>query len=296
MKIKKNNFIIIITTLGINNSLRKVYESLLSQKYKPKKIIISSFKKLSNFFDCDIVYSSVQNQVYQRTKAIKKAKINKNDILVFLDDKIILEKNCLYELNKEWNSSRNEVAGIGISCKNYTPPKINIGQKISLTNSSEIGKIIKNGFVSGYGNIKKNTKVDWLNGGTTSWKYIFIKKNLKRNYPLLKWSVGEDVIFSYNISKRFTLIVSKKAKCKILFTKTKKNIKQSYLIGYSHSYITKSFVKANIENFSILLYYYSVATSSIMGILFNLLRFNFGEVARYLGRITGSLSYYKNIR
>ena len=198
----KNNFIIIITTTGTNKTLKKVYKSLLLQKYKPKKIIISTCNIISNFFNCEIVYSSIQNQVYQRSKAIKHAKIKKNDILVFLDDKVILDKNCLFELNKEWNSCENKVAGIGFSCVNYIPPKINIVQKFSITNTVSPGKIMKNGFVSGYGRIRKNIKVEWLNGGTTSWKYSYIKNNLRRNYPLLPWSVGEDLIFSYNISKK----------------------------------------------------------------------------------------------
>ena len=286
----------IITTKGIDRNLKKVYQSLILQKYKPKKIIISSYNKLSNFFKCEIIYSSVQNQVYQRSKALKKVKLKEKDILVFLDDKIILDKNCLFELNKEWNSSKKNIAGIGLSCVNYSPPKVNFGHRFTHTNTSEPGKILKNGFVSGYGNLKKNIKVEWLNGGMTSWKYSCIKNNLSRNYPLINWSVGEDLIFSYNISKKYDLIVSKRSKCKIVPNNKKENLNDSFLVGYYHSFIIKSFIKANIKNFSILLYYYSVISSSIIGISLNLLIFDMKEIFRYSGRIIGSFSYFKNIK
>ena len=292
----KKNLIVIITTKGLNQNLKKVYKSLILQKYKPKKIIISSCNKLSNFFKCEIVYSSVNNQVYQRSKALKKLKLKKKDILLFLDDKVILDKNCLFELNEEWNYSKKNVAGIGLSCVNYSPPKVNFVQRVTHTNTSEPGKILKNGFVSGYGNLKKNIKVDWLNGGMTSWKYNYVKNYLSRNYPLINWSVGEDLIFSYNISKKYDLIVSKRSKCKIILSNKKKNFKESFSVGYYHSFIVKSFIKANIKNFSILLYYYSIISSSIIGISLNLLIFNIKEVFRYSGRIFGSLSYFKNIK
>ena len=41
----------------------------------------------------------------------------------------------------------------------------------------------------------------WLNGGMTSWKLKLIPQIYNRKFPILKWSVCEDLFFSYNVSK-----------------------------------------------------------------------------------------------
>lgn len=98
MKNKQNRFVVIITTKGENKNLTKVIDSLDKQTYKTYKIIICSCKKIKNFSNCRIVYSKIKNQVYQKQLAIKNSKISKNDIIIYLDDRITLNKNCLFEV------------------------------------------------------------------------------------------------------------------------------------------------------------------------------------------------------
>jgi hypothetical protein len=297
MKFYNSNFIFIITTSGKNiKNLSKVLYSLKNQSVTPKKIIISSFKKIKKFENCKIFYSKIANQVYQRCQVIKKIKKNDKTILVFLDDKIILQQDCLINLIQEWNCAKKNIAGIGFSCTNYNPQKISWFHKISYTNISSPGKILKNGFVSGYGNLKKNIHVDWLNGGMTSWRYSYVKNFLGvRNFPKISWSVGEDLIFSFNIRKKFKLIVSSKCKSKILQTSTSMNLLEYFKKGFFHSFIIRSFIQKNNKEFSLFLFFYSILISSFFGVIINLILFRINHASRFLGRLFGSLFYYKNI-
>ena len=297
MELTNSNFIFIITTSGKNiKNLSYVLHSLNKQLILPTKIVISSFRKIKKYKNCKIFYSKIANQVYQRNQVIKKLKKNNKTILVFLDDKIALQKDCLKNLILEWKQADKSIAGIGFSCINYNPPKVSCFHKISYTNTSKPGKIMKNGFVSGYGNLKKNIYVDWLNGGMTSWRYSCVKKILDaRNFPKISWSVGEDLIFSFNVRKKFKLMVSSKCKCKLLQAPVPNNILEYFKRGFFHSFIIRSFIKKNNKEFSIFLFFYSILISSFFGIVINLMLIRINNASRFLGRLFGSLFYYKNI-
>ena len=297
MKFYNSNFIFIITTSGKNiKNLSKVLYSLKNQSIIPKKIIISSFKKIKKLENCKIFYSKIPNQVYQRSQVIQKLKKSDKTILVFLDDKIFLQKDCFKNLIQEWNCAKKNIAGIGFSCINYNSPKISCFHKISYTNTSSPGKILKNGFVSGYGNLKKNIYVDWLNGGMTSWRYSYVKNLIEvRNFPKISWSVGEDLIFSFNVRKKFKLMVSSKCKSKILQNSISTNLLEYFKKGFLHSFIIRSFVQKNHKEFSLFLFFYSILISSFLGFIINLILFRINHVSRFLGRLFGSLFYYKNI-
>ena len=45
----------------------------------------------------------------------------------------------------------------------------------------------------------KLVDVDWLQGGLSSWSLKHVPNIFNRKFPLIKWSVFEDLIFSYNV-------------------------------------------------------------------------------------------------
>ena len=158
------------------------------------------------------------------------------------------------------------------------------------------GKVLKNGFVTGYGNLKKDLGVEWLNGGMTSWNLSKVKKSLlNRNFPKISWSVGEDLIFSYNISKKYNLIVSCKSKCKILNYKDSSNFLDSLKKGFLHAYIINSFVDQNPKTLSKLFFYYSILSSSMIGILYGIISFKKNTISKFTGRLLGSFFKFKKI-
>jgi hypothetical protein len=291
------NISVIVPTLYRENFL-KTYHSLLKQSEKLGEIIIvnaSKKKIIAKSKNSKIIYSKKKNQVYQRSLGLKNIS-KKAKILLFLDDRVVLKNDAIKQLLNDWNNSSKNVAGIGLSCINYIPPKIHLINRLTLTNSEIAAKVLKSGFVSGYGLTKKQTSCDWLNGGMTSWRIDKVKKYLfKRNFPMLSWCVGEDLVFSYNIKKKYKLLLSSNAKCILLRKKENLSNLDYFQKGFHHAYVIKSFVKSNNNRLSILLFYYAVYSSSFFGILKNILTFNCKDSFRYLGRIVGSFFYYKNI-
>lgn len=287
----KNKIAIILTAREKNHVLDKAINAIYKQTILPDQlIIVLTTKEKINFFKkikTKIIYSKIKNQVYQRKLGLKF--LNKDiNIILQLDDKIILDKNSIKHLLAEWSQADKNVAGIALNPKDYIRPKSNLFHKLTLTNSSIDGKVLLSGFASGWSETKKNKMISWLNGGMTSWKLKLVPQIYNRKFPIVKWSVCEDLFFSYNVAKDYKLLLSSKSKAKIIQKKIKENIFESFYNGFIHAKILHSFVSHN-KSLSIFLFYYAIFSSSILGILINLLSLNINKIFRFLGRFIGSL-------
>ena len=104
-----NNVIsIVITTKSYNSNFHKTIDSISKQNYLPKEIIVVSNKRIYEKLNLNFKIilkkytSKIKNQVYQRNIGIKKISSDA-DLLLQLDDRIILNNKCLFELNRFWN-------------------------------------------------------------------------------------------------------------------------------------------------------------------------------------------------
>jgi len=290
----KNKIAIILTARKKNSVLNQSINAIYKQTVLPSQLIIvlateekmNCLKKIKT----RIIYSKIKNQVYQRRLGLKF--LNKDiDIILQLDDKIILEKNSLKYLLAEWNKADKNIAGIGINPKNYIRPKSNLFHKLTITNSNIDGKVLSSGFATGWNETKKNKRMSWLNGGMTSWKLKLVPHIYSRKFPIIKWSVCEDLFFSYKVAKKYKLILCSKSKAKIIPKKVKKTIFESFYNGFMHARVLHSFVSQN-KAFSVFLFYYAILSSSIIGIILNLILLNFTDVFKFIGRLLGSLFIY----
>ena len=213
---------IVIPTLGephILHCLKKINESthipseviicLPKKNLLNIKKIISSFKKIK----IKILMSKKKNQVFQRILGFKKAKYK---IIMQLDDDVLIEKDCLFNMYKFINNKNN----IAVS-----PKYIDIERVSSLYRKpkSLILKIYhwlinsKKGYAPGtvalcgynYGDeiyYKKFKFHEWLSGGAI----MHHKKNLilKNFYPFkFKRSVCEDILHSFILRKNKVKLV-----------------------------------------------------------------------------------------
>ena len=290
----RSKLAIILTARKKNFILEQTIKAIYKQSVLPEQLIIILAEKeninFSTKIKTKVVYSKIKNQVYQRKLGLKF--LNKNiDIILQLDDRIILEKNSLKFLLEEWKKADDNVAGIGINPKGYVRPKVNLFHFLTMTNSNTDGLVLPSGFVSGWNETKKNKKMSWLNGGMTSWKLKLIPQIYNRRFPKLKWSVCEDLFFSFNVSKKYKLLLSSKSKAKIVLKTKKINFFESFYNGFVHARVLHSFVSQN-KAFSIFLFYYAILSSSIIGILVNLVLLKFTDVFKFIGRLLGSLFIY----
>ncbi len=290
----KNKLAIILTARRKNLILEQTLNAIYKQTILPEQlIIVLAEKEKINYLPklkTKVIFSKIKNQVYQRKLGLKFLD-KKIDIILQLDDKIILEKNSIKFLLDEWKQADKNVAGIGINPKKYTRPKASLFHLLTLTNSNIDGKVLTSGFANGWSEAKKNREMSWLNGGMTSWKLKLVPQIYNRKFPILKWSVCEDLFFSYNVSKKYKLLLSSKSKAKIIPKRKKINFFESFYNGFVHAKILHSFVSQN-KAFSTFLFYYAILSSSIMGIIINIVIFNFTNVFRFIGRLFGSLFIY----
>lgn len=284
------NVAIIITSVG-EKYLIDCIESIKKQNCKVGQIIVSIPNKTKVFKvpeDVILLKSKYKNQVIQRCLA--KKHISKDIKLILqLDSQFILQKSSINQIINLWNVQSDKVAGIGFIPLNYSLPKINLLQKILLTNSCSIGKVLSSGHVSAWEKNTKFKKVNWLHGGCVTWRYKYCSDIFNRKYPLIKWSVAEDLIYSYRKSKKYDLFISNQVK----FKTTKKNYNlsmiDSYVRGYLHAKVIKNFVIYD-KNLSIISYYYSMILSSIIGVLWSIFSLDCQNLSSYLGRLIGCLS------
>jgi hypothetical protein len=293
----KNHLAIIIPAQENNDHLQKTIKSIYNQTILPDQLIIILSTKdkitLSKKIDNKIVYSKVKNQVYQRTLGLKFLK-KKIKILLQLDDKILLDKKSIQYLHDEWNKADDNIAGVAINPLGHVRSKINLFHHLTLTSSNEHSKILPSGFVCGWSETKKNKYMEWLNGGMTSWKLKLVPQIYNRKFPIVKWSVCEDLFFSYKVSKKYKLLLSAKSKAKIILKNKNITLLENFNNGYVFAKILHSFVSQN-KKFSIFIFYYSIFSSSILGIIITILKFDFLKSVNLIGRMYGSLfKYSKN--
>ena len=157
-------------------------------------------KKFRNTKKLLFSYTKYSNQVLQRTHGLSL--INKKIKLILqLDDKFYLHKKAIENLINKWNTVGQNVAGIGIksNIKNESTFKFSFLKYITLTGSNKPGKVLKSGFNTQPISKKTLKDVDWLQGGLSSWRLKLVPHIFSRKFPINKWSVLEDLIFSFNV-------------------------------------------------------------------------------------------------
>jgi glycosyltransferase involved in cell wall biosynthesis len=284
-----NNVIgIVIATKRYSKNLFKTIESINRQNYLPREIIIVSNDRILQKLNLNkkIILkkytSKIKNQVFQRNIAINNISKECNLILQ-LDDRILLDKTCLYELNEFWKKSDQSVIGVGLNQINKFKER-GLFNKI-IYNFNLKGKVLSNGINFDYSNLKKDLDVMWLKGGLSSWR---IKKNKKikdRKYPLWKWSVFEDVEFCLKKNMNDKLLVSHKAKAKVIEKKQKPSINDLIYRGSIYTYSQKKIVKKYFKNMTF--FFLTIPVLIFFSLIISVFTLNFSKFIYNYGRLIG---------
>lgn len=158
-------------------------------------------------------YHSKPGQIRQRNLGISKLD-NRTKLVATMDDDVTYEKDAIKNMIEFWNNSDNNTAGVGFNIINISSGKHSSLRGILGFSSKYPGKVLKSGFCTSISNVKNNCQVEWLNGGATIWKKEILFDNPHEELAI-NWAVGEDLIFSYPLSKKHLLYISSNAKVKI---------------------------------------------------------------------------------
>ena len=301
MKYRSAELAIIIPSVNPEN-IKICIDSINRQTKKPGQTIIISnkkqnFKKKKNFI---FSYTSKSNQVLQRNHGLNMID-KKIKLILQLDDKFYLHKKAIENLINEWNSVDKKVAGIGIK-SNFidlnSQNNFNIFKFLTLTWSNEPGKVLISGFNNQPVSQKKLIDVDWLQGGLSSWRLKNVPTIFNRKFPLNKWSVLEDLIFSFNVKfqKKFRLVISNRTKAYVISrVKEKYTAGEYYYRGYEYARMHKVFIELNKYRLSKIDFFYSYFSSSILGILWSSISFN-KKFFFYIGKLKGICANTEKIK
>ncbi len=272
------NISVIIPTLNRPKELRDMLNSLLKQSVPINELIIIDQSRDNLTKDevvklcmsdsgrhIDLHYKSrpeISGLAQARNAGIDCAKA---DILFFFDDDVILEEDYIESCLKVYNNYR-EIAGVGGVITNY------------YKDGNFLSKLFIRIFVQApFRDDRLTTYINWrsylpdnvietnkLGGGLMSFKKE-VFKNYKFDEAFYGCSFGEDIDFSYRVSKKHKLVITPAAKLyhKCLGEKKDdtKNIERQVCFWY---YFFKKNVKKNWQSYLSFLWLY-------MGLIVNVI-------------------------
>jgi glycosyltransferase involved in cell wall biosynthesis len=211
---------IIVPTKDRPEDMRKLLESIKGQERAPDNIIIvdGSDNPIKHVLEeypevtCHYVQVRPPSLPKQRNAGIQELS-NESEWVGFLDDDIVLEPDCLKNLEQFITKHANEgLVGAGLSILNQPKTNTHIYNNLFLLGQKSGGKLTPSGFPSAIPTPQSDMNVNWLYGGATFWR-----KDIFDNFLYDEWFQGtgymEDVDFSYHVSKKYKLMISSDSKC-----------------------------------------------------------------------------------
>jgi len=205
---------VLISTRNRPKELDVLLRSISKQAVTPNQVVVISSGEsilpiLSDHSSLPILHchSEISGQILQKRMGLGLID-TKSDWVLFLDDDLELESHTTSILSNfvsELDSNVN-VLGIGLSCVDEFLEKNSL-RKVS---SYRFGKVSAGGVNYDYMNSDKSIFTEWLNGASLWRKDVLFHYDL----PIvpIKYAFGEDLIFSYKVSRLGSLFFLKQAK------------------------------------------------------------------------------------
>jgi len=220
---------VIIPTYNRPLELKNCIKSILEQTVKPYELIVVDDGNLSELpvkKECQekgIHYIYLKKDKPGLTESRNKGiGLASGDIIFFFDDDVVLFPDYISEILSIYQNDKDGiVGGVGGEVVNRKPLKIRTCLRrlfdiFFLVTGFNEGKVLPSGFCVNYGDteftIKKIKKVDFLSGGVCSFRKEVFKEFLFNSEKYLGYGLGEDIEFSYRVSKKYTLIFNPKAR------------------------------------------------------------------------------------
>lgn len=245
---------LIIPTIGNFKNILRLLHSINEQTFIPNQVIIVdssgllSWELFKNIFpNLNITYvkSKVCSLTYQRNISLEK--VNPSITLVgFLDDDIILEKDAIEKMLSFWANAGKEVGGCGFNIINAPESKGIFLKTFFCMEDQKKGIVLKSGFNSPNHPVNKNIQTSWLCGGATVWRREIFKE-YKFDNTFKGYGFCEDLEFSYRVGKIYKLFIASEAKVRHFPNTSKRNLRDSYLLGKTQVKGRVYFVMKNPE-------------------------------------------------
>ena len=210
------NFTILIATKDRPKELALLLDSITKSTVLPSRLVIvfagtdinQIVAEYTSILNIKLIRSEVASQIFQKSKGIESLEFE-NGWVLFLDDDVLIDKKAIEILSNKYiyDDKCSKYVGFGLAISGINYRNLNFSSRVFLyifkLYSSVPGTITKSGHPQSYLNQKSNCDVLWLNG-ISIWRSDVLQTYVNSDL-IVDHSSYEDVIFSYNMSKRFKL-------------------------------------------------------------------------------------------
>ena len=213
----------VVATKDRPNDLRKMLQSLSDQTVHPDQIIIVDSSKNSIYpitkkfqtLNIKYIHHSEPSAAAQRNIGVKNID-SEIDLVGFLDDDVILEKQAMEVMLKFWKTASEDLGGCAFNMMNPPPTS---GTKLKATTlvewlglySRQKGVVMPSGWQTLTGTVSETIFADWLPSTAAIWRReVFDDYMFDENFD--GYSYLEDLDFSYSVGKQYMLAVVADAK------------------------------------------------------------------------------------
>lgn len=216
---------VVIPTRGRPSELSTLLSALQRQTRVLKSVVVIDSSEdsttkdlvLSQFPEVEYLYSAIASAAVQRNLGLDFISRNRPDFVVFLDDDVVPSDTYISDLLS--NFSDASILGVSGVAVEVMPKRTSLNEskhaerfkRLFLLASRKQGKLLRSGVpipVSSHSVEKLET--EWLIG-CSAWRYKTVK-DVRFEVDFKGYSLGEDVIFSYRVSKLGRLIVDPQVK------------------------------------------------------------------------------------
>ena len=210
----------IIPTKDRPRKVKSVLESIMGQTARCGRIIIVDSGRsvediVMGFSSClpvEYYRCYPPGQIRQRNMAISLLD-ERTPLAGFLDDDIVLENQAVESIIAFLNKCEPETAGVSFNIINNPTHRHSCIGAIFGMSSSKPGRILRSGYNTSISAVKSDIRTQWLSGGATVWKRQILNEYHHQEINA-RWAIGEDLIFSYPIGKKFPLYVCASARAR----------------------------------------------------------------------------------
>lgn len=256
MKRFKNKISFVIATKDRPDELRTVLDCLNVQTTRPDEVVVVdggalsiSEKSLGAFgFRTKYLRFQPPSAARQRNAGIE-AIDEESNLIGFLDDDIVLEKNAMERMLAFWDNASNAFVGAAFNMINHPPLAAPAYKHSALAvtlglYSKDPGKVLRSGFQTMIGTLDKTRAVDWIPTGAAVWRrFVFDSNRFDDWYSASSYL--EDLEFSYRLAKAHRLVVV--AEARYYHFPARGGREHSYAFGKREVANRIYFVKKNAE-------------------------------------------------
>ncbi len=221
-----DDFCVLIPTRNRRGEVESLLSSIEASSVKPSQVVlVSSGEDISNSvekfigkLDITYIHSEIAGQINQKRLGLSKIDPSMKWV-VFLDDDLLVSRDtferafeCIHQAGGE---SEKRLAGVGFGLPattrfNNHGKLFQIAAGIFGINNFPPGSVLSNGHATSYLEQPEASETKWLNGASM-WRIEEIS-NYGSHGISSKYAACEDLIFSYPIGKRRTLLYCPKAR------------------------------------------------------------------------------------